>query len=336
MIVDAANLRSGPGRFYPFVVVARMDDTLAVLGKTADGEWLKAETVDGRIVWVWSALVQASKPLDEVAVVESPPTPTPPRLAAPVLLEPKEGTVFGVSDQIVLWWRWNNALEPSDVFAVQIWYEGDQESTILEWLRDTRLTVDMADKPSGQYNWIVSVVRFSEAGEFPVSQTSETRSFTLLPKPTPIPTPTYPPAGRGVCDRDLPVDPVRPVAIAPDDGAVFGPGKKIGLAWNWCGAFDLAQGDLFSVRVWPQAGPEDQSCAHVRADEAALAFDPADPGVQSACPGVHKFSWSVQVVSPCSSGPDCSEGWAVSSQPSEPRGFCVCEWPGCSSCPYDR
>lgn len=90
---DYANVRTGPGVFYPAVGILTARQRVPALGRSPGGDWVKivypgSPTGDG---WVYSYLVQT---FGNLPVVEVPPTPTPnvtptidPTLAAQYIIE---------------------------------------------------------------------------------------------------------------------------------------------------------------------------------------------------------------------------------------------------------
>ena len=118
------------------------------------------------------------------------PTPTtPPPYPAPNLLSPRDGTIFGSTDQeIALQWAAVATLRDNEEYQVTIQDistgSGDK---ILNYAKDTRFIVPVSLRPTDGttriYRWSVSVVRISgttDAGNpiyIPAGAMSETRVF---------------------------------------------------------------------------------------------------------------------------------------------------------------
>lgn len=71
------NLRSGPGTSYDRVGQVRRGEELAMLGRNADGEWLKVRTSLGAEAWIAADFVDIRQgTVDGLLVLKAPPTPT--------------------------------------------------------------------------------------------------------------------------------------------------------------------------------------------------------------------------------------------------------------------
>lgn len=79
----SGDLRSGPGEVYPALGEVKEGDRLQVTGKSEDGDWLVVATEDGAAAWLWSGLCTVEGTLDQVQVVDTPPTPTPAPTSTP-------------------------------------------------------------------------------------------------------------------------------------------------------------------------------------------------------------------------------------------------------------
>ena len=75
----ALNLRTGPGTDYPVVQSYERGTVVTILGKESDEQWIKVETPDGKVGWIATRYLRLSADLTNIAVVETPPTPTPNR-----------------------------------------------------------------------------------------------------------------------------------------------------------------------------------------------------------------------------------------------------------------
>ncbi|MBP7691805.1 MAG: SH3 domain-containing protein [Anaerolineales bacterium] len=81
----SVNVRTGPGTFYPVLMGLKKGEVVSVLGRLADGSWLKVLTPDGKLGWMSITVLTLTVPIDSLAVItDIPPTPTaPPRPTAP-------------------------------------------------------------------------------------------------------------------------------------------------------------------------------------------------------------------------------------------------------------
>ena len=76
--VTTLNVRQGPGTVYDIIGRVTSSQSLATLGRTADGGWLQVCCVEGKRGWVASDLVVSSVSLQALPVITRiPPTPTP-------------------------------------------------------------------------------------------------------------------------------------------------------------------------------------------------------------------------------------------------------------------
>ncbi len=130
-------------------------------------------------------------PLCERLPTEGPsPTPTtPPPYPAPNLLSPRDGSMFGSTDQeIALQWAAVATLRDNEEYQVSIQdISAGSSDRILNYVKDTRFLVPVSLRPTDGstriYRWSVSVVRISgttDAGNpiyIPAGATSETRVF---------------------------------------------------------------------------------------------------------------------------------------------------------------
>ncbi len=64
------NLRSGPSVGFAIIAEVEGGTALDVLGKSADGEWLKVRTPDGLEGWMFLLPLQVFIPLDTVPVTQ--------------------------------------------------------------------------------------------------------------------------------------------------------------------------------------------------------------------------------------------------------------------------
>ncbi len=71
------NVRTGPGTGYAAIGSAQKGDKLPVLGRNADGTWLKVTLPDGRSGWILATTALLNVPVDKVPVEQAIPTPAP-------------------------------------------------------------------------------------------------------------------------------------------------------------------------------------------------------------------------------------------------------------------
>lgn len=150
--VDKANVRQGPGTYYP--VVARLDvgTQVTVVGRNRAGDWWKICCVNGTDVWIADSVVKVTGPLwavQEVANIPpppptAPPPPTPqptPTYAWPFRVEAggeyPHGQNFFRVDAVIY-----NGATPLWGYRLKI----RKLSTGQEWLSDDSLA---------SYNWVV-------------------------------------------------------------------------------------------------------------------------------------------------------------------------------------
>ncbi len=82
VVTGALNVRSGPGVQYGQVAVVYQGATMTLVGRNADGTWVKVRLVDNTEGWVNATNVQTNVPINNLPVavdgVTSPETPTQP------------------------------------------------------------------------------------------------------------------------------------------------------------------------------------------------------------------------------------------------------------------
>ena len=76
VIVEGANVRSGPGTDFPVVAGLYQDESAALLGRNQSGDWLQIELPDGP-AWIFAPLVQTTVPIADLPLIDPPPTPEP-------------------------------------------------------------------------------------------------------------------------------------------------------------------------------------------------------------------------------------------------------------------
>ncbi len=74
IIVEAANLRTGPGTDYPVVGGLYQDEKAPLLGRNQNGDWLQIQLPE-TIAWIFAPLVETTLPIAELPLVDPPPDP---------------------------------------------------------------------------------------------------------------------------------------------------------------------------------------------------------------------------------------------------------------------
>ena len=74
ILVEAANLRTGPGTDYPVVGGLYQDESAALLGRNQAGDWLQLQTPNGP-AWIFATLVQTTIPIPDLPTIDPPPNP---------------------------------------------------------------------------------------------------------------------------------------------------------------------------------------------------------------------------------------------------------------------
>ncbi len=83
------NVRSGPGTNYDLSGTMQVSESANVVAKNSDGTWWQVRLTSGATGWVFAELVQASGPIEQVAVAaDIPVAPT----AAPIVAAPATNT----------------------------------------------------------------------------------------------------------------------------------------------------------------------------------------------------------------------------------------------------
>ena len=96
------NVRTNPGEGAQIVTSVPQETALDIIGRRFDNTWLQVRIPDGRIGWVFTALVQVNIDLTTVPIVDAPfiappPTVTPSPTPIPVTPTPVPVTIsFGV------------------------------------------------------------------------------------------------------------------------------------------------------------------------------------------------------------------------------------------------
>ena len=76
IIVEGANLRTGPGTDFPVVGGLYQDEKAPLLGRNQSGDWLQVQLPE-TTAWIFATLVQTSIPIAELPAIDPPPTPEP-------------------------------------------------------------------------------------------------------------------------------------------------------------------------------------------------------------------------------------------------------------------
>lgn len=74
---DSAAVREGPGSAHAIIVICPQGTTLAVLGRSSGGLWLKVRAPEGSVGWARRSELQVNKAGGEIPVADAPPLPTP-------------------------------------------------------------------------------------------------------------------------------------------------------------------------------------------------------------------------------------------------------------------
>jgi outer membrane protein assembly factor BamD (BamD/ComL family)/uncharacterized protein YraI len=92
---EALNVRAGPGINFPVIGVLKRGDTVAVLGRTPKGDWLRVCCLaGGESGWLSASLVETSLPATAIPIateIPNTPTPTPTRTGTPSPLPTASG-----------------------------------------------------------------------------------------------------------------------------------------------------------------------------------------------------------------------------------------------------
>ena len=72
IIVEGANLRTGPGTDFPVVGGLYQDDKAPLLGRNQNGDWLQVQLPE-TTAWIFAPLVQTTLPIADLPTIEPPP-----------------------------------------------------------------------------------------------------------------------------------------------------------------------------------------------------------------------------------------------------------------------
>ncbi len=73
---ELVNLRSGPGDSYDVLAIIPRGETVELMGKTDDGEWIMVRAGDGEEGWIYKDLLQPETGA-QMIVLTPPPIPQP-------------------------------------------------------------------------------------------------------------------------------------------------------------------------------------------------------------------------------------------------------------------
>lgn len=126
----------------------------------------------------------------------------------PVLLEPEDGALFTLVDQIYFKWSWYKDLEEKEHFSVRLWHkESPNEKHSLTWVKTTDYILDLKNPPihdidftEGYYYWNVAVVLQTgpDPGHNPddwklIAESKPVELYIINVPPAPTPTLTVKP-----------------------------------------------------------------------------------------------------------------------------------------------
>lgn len=100
-------------------------------------------------------------PQDQVVTVVATFTPTSTPEShpdAPIILDPRAGTVVEVGREILLHWSWNGILGPNEHFDIKIRPDGQDRSAYVAWEEGTGHDFQ-ANLAPGRYFWSVQIVQ---------------------------------------------------------------------------------------------------------------------------------------------------------------------------------
>jgi len=177
-------LRSGPGTNYNIIDTLNNGDTLIIQGRIANNDWIQVFADNPGLGWVYVPnLVQVNVALNDIPVVEPPPTPTPTSSPTPTvtptvgyqyefgpkLYEPKPWVVYPAGTVKEFMWE-QYELGPDQYYSVRVVLDVGQdnpepEACIHIQTREPKhfLTLEC---PEGSYYWsVVVATKLPEGGE---------------------------------------------------------------------------------------------------------------------------------------------------------------------------
>jgi len=96
------NVRAGPGTNYARVDQVRQGTALEIIGRNKEGTWIAVVTPGGDEAWVILTYVSVNVSVNDLPVIEAPPTPTPapqPTRSSQAVAPAPRGTGFGYGVQ---------------------------------------------------------------------------------------------------------------------------------------------------------------------------------------------------------------------------------------------
>ena len=76
VVVEGANVRSGPGTDFPIVGGLYQNEKAALLGRNQTGDWLQIQLPE-TTAWIFAPLVQTTVPIADLPLIDPPPAPEP-------------------------------------------------------------------------------------------------------------------------------------------------------------------------------------------------------------------------------------------------------------------
>lgn len=94
-----------------------------------------------------------------ILVATLTPTPTPEQYtAAPIIIEPRAGTIVEEQQELLLRWSWNGLLKTGEYFDIKIRPDGQTRSAYVAWEQGTAHDL-VANLAPGRYYWSVQIAK---------------------------------------------------------------------------------------------------------------------------------------------------------------------------------
>jgi tetratricopeptide (TPR) repeat protein len=154
---EALNLRAGPGTDYEVIRILKRGETLTVLGKTSNGDWLHVRTSRQEEGWVNASYVDLGGNLDLVPTVTTTPTLT--LLDAPTPLWPLTEHEISFVNQVKFEWKWIRPLRESEYFSVRVSRQDTGEVCCHDKTQNTVYKGSLPGCYSGTLFWEMAAVR---------------------------------------------------------------------------------------------------------------------------------------------------------------------------------